>query len=182
MIFTEEHENLVKQGEKWMKGAARSCSLVAALIATVVFAASITVPGDYDGNGQPIFFRQLAFTIFCIADALSLFSSIAAIIMCLSILTARYAEDDFHKSLPQRLILGLLMLFLSITSLMIAFGATVYLVFIDKKAYWVLGLVGSSACLPVFLFGTSQYPLLRDLIVSTYGSGIFRKQSESILH
>ncbi|XP_044495710.1 uncharacterized protein LOC123218353 isoform X3 [Mangifera indica] len=182
MIFTEEHENLVKQGEKWMKGAARSCSLVAALIATVVFAASITVPGDYDGNGQPKFFRQIAFTIFCIADALSLFSSIAAIIMCLSILTARYAEDDFHKSLPRRLILGLLMLFLSITSLMIAFGATVYLVFIDKKAYWVLGLVGASACLPVYLFGTSQYPLLRDLIVSTYGSGIFRKQSESILH
>ncbi|KAJ0081882.1 hypothetical protein Patl1_12171 [Pistacia atlantica] len=51
MVFTEEHEKLVKEGEKWMKGAASSCTVVAALIATVVFAAAITVPGGNDDDG-----------------------------------------------------------------------------------------------------------------------------------
>lgn len=38
MVFTEEHKELVK-------GETNSCSVVAALIATVAFAAAITVPG-----------------------------------------------------------------------------------------------------------------------------------------
>nr|GEW91086.1 ankyrin repeat-containing protein [Tanacetum cinerariifolium] len=45
MVFTREHESLVKDGEKWMKATAESCSITAALIVTIVFAAAITVPG-----------------------------------------------------------------------------------------------------------------------------------------
>ncbi|GKB66389.1 ankyrin repeat-containing protein [Tanacetum coccineum] len=43
MVFTREHANLVKEGEKWMKATAESCSITAALIVTIVFAAAITV-------------------------------------------------------------------------------------------------------------------------------------------
>lgn len=53
MIFTEEHGSLKIQGEKWMKDTANSCSIAAALIATVVFAAAITVPGDNAESGYP---------------------------------------------------------------------------------------------------------------------------------
>ncbi|KAJ0016608.1 hypothetical protein Pint_12037 [Pistacia integerrima] len=42
MVCTEEHEKLVKEGEKWTKGSASSCTIAAAPIATVVFAAAIT--------------------------------------------------------------------------------------------------------------------------------------------
>ncbi|KVH87723.1 Ankyrin repeat-containing protein, partial [Cynara cardunculus var. scolymus] len=54
-VFTREHENLVKEGEKWMKTTAESCSISAALITTIVFAAAITVPGGSDQQtGIPI--------------------------------------------------------------------------------------------------------------------------------
>nr|GMD92761.1 ankyrin repeat-containing protein NPR4-like isoform X3 [Ipomoea batatas] len=51
MVFTDEHKELRKEGEKWMKDTATACSVVAALIVTVMFAASITVPG---GNSDGV--------------------------------------------------------------------------------------------------------------------------------
>ncbi|OMO67190.1 hypothetical protein CCACVL1_20718 [Corchorus capsularis] len=177
MVFTEAHKNLVIEGEKWMKDTANSCTVVAALIATVVFAAAITVPGGNGDNGYPIFTVDKTFIIFAVSDALSLFSSTAAILMFLSILTARYAEEDFLYALPKRLIMGLLTLFISITSMMIAFSSTLYLVFGEDKT-WILISVAGSACLLVALFVYLQFPLLLVMINSTYGSGIFGKPSQ----
>ncbi|KAL2453346.1 Ankyrin repeat family protein [Abeliophyllum distichum] len=94
MVFTENHAELIKEGEQWMKDKANSCMFVAALIAAVVFAAAITVPGgNNQDNGLPIFSIQNAFGIFAISDALCLFCSVSSIIMFLSILTSRYAAD-----------------------------------------------------------------------------------------
>ncbi|KAL3623599.1 hypothetical protein CASFOL_032415 [Castilleja foliolosa] len=45
MVFTEQHVQLKADGEKWMKDTSNSCTIAAALITTVVFAAAITVPG-----------------------------------------------------------------------------------------------------------------------------------------
>ncbi|KAL2555626.1 Ankyrin repeat family protein [Forsythia ovata] len=88
---------------------------VAALIAAVVFAAAITVPGgNNQDNGLPIFSIQNAFGIFAISDALCLFCSVSSILMFLSILTSRYAADDFLFALPNRLIIGLATLFFAI--------------------------------------------------------------------
>ncbi|XVF35128.1 hypothetical protein REPUB_Repub18cG0118100 [Reevesia pubescens] len=182
MVFTEEHKELVKEGERWMKDTANSCSVVAALIATVVFAAAITVPGGNNGDsGFPVFTSKKAFVIFAVSDALSLFSSTAAILMFLSILTARYAEDDFLQALPKRLIMGLLTLFTSITTMMIAFSSTLYLVFGNDKT-WILISVAASACLLVTLFVYLQFPLLVDMFCSTFGHGIFGKRSDEPLY
>ncbi|KAJ0018764.1 hypothetical protein Pint_12046 [Pistacia integerrima] len=186
MVFVEEHQGLVKEGEKWMKDAATSCSIVTILIATVVFAAAITVPGgNADNGGFPNFYSFPAFTIFAIADAISLFSSVAAIFMFMSILTARYAETDFLSALPKRLILGLFMLFLSVTAMMVAFGATVYLVNFDYednelRKDWAFYLVMGLSFLPVSVFAYSQFPLLVDLTFSTYGPSIFGKHSTGV--
>lgn len=179
--FSEEHKDLIKDGEKWMKDTANSCTVAAALIATIAFAASITVPGGNDGDsGFPIFSKFAAFPVFAVFDALSLFSSTASMLMFLSILTARYAEGDFLYSLPKRLIIGLVTLFLSITSMMIAFSATLYLVFGRKKA-WTLVIIAALACLPVILFAQLQFPLLLEMIISTYRSRIFGKRSGRLL-
>ncbi|KZV26444.1 ankyrin repeat-containing protein-like [Dorcoceras hygrometricum] len=179
--FSEEHKDLIKEGEKWMKDTANSCTVAAALIATIAFAASITVPGGNNGDsGFPIFSDKLAFPAFAVFDALSLFSSTASMLMFLSILTARYAERDFLYSLPKRLIIGLVTLFLSITSMMIAFSATLYLVFGRTKA-WTLVPIAALACLPVILFVQLQFPLLLEMIISTYRSRIFGKRSGRLL-
>ncbi|KAK1558665.1 hypothetical protein Q3G72_005233 [Acer saccharum] len=44
-VFTETHKDLVKSGGDWLTNTSQSCSVVAALIATVAFATSSTVPG-----------------------------------------------------------------------------------------------------------------------------------------
>ncbi|KAI5674238.1 hypothetical protein M9H77_14602 [Catharanthus roseus] len=179
--FSMEHKDLVKEGEQWMKDTANSCTVAATLIATIAFAAAITVPGGNNGDsGLPIFSKVPAFNVFAVSDALSLFSSTASLLMFLSILTARYAEQDFLFSLPRRLIIGLGTLFLSITTMMIAFSATIYLVFGDRKA-WTIVPIAAFACLPVALFVALQFPLLVDMIRSTYRPGIFGKHSNRIL-
>ncbi|GJU88364.1 ankyrin repeat-containing domain, PGG domain protein [Tanacetum coccineum] len=112
-LFTKEHKHLVVKGEEWMKGTANQCMVVAALIATVVFAAAFTVPGGYNQtNGIPIFKSEATFMVFVVADAISLFSSAASILMFLSILTSVYAERDFLQSLPKKLMFGVVPVFL----------------------------------------------------------------------
>ncbi|KAI3805449.1 hypothetical protein L1987_27842 [Smallanthus sonchifolius] len=168
MVFTKEHENLVKEGEKWIKTVSESCSITAALITTIVFAAAITVPGGSNQEtGIPVFTKQFAFTIFAIADAISLFSSATALLVFLSILTARFAEHDFLIRLPRRLIIGLCTLFISTTSMMVAFSATLFLVFSHQKQ-WVLAPICSLAFLPIAFFFVLQFPLILDLLQSTY--------------
>ncbi|XP_019172760.1 PREDICTED: uncharacterized protein LOC109168172 [Ipomoea nil] len=173
MVFTEEHKELKEAGEKWMKDTATSCTIAAALIVTVVFAAAITVPGGNSGeNGLPIFTNHNAFTIFGISNAASLFTSATSLLVFLCILTSRYAEEDFLYALPKRLIIGLFTLILSIIFMMIAFSATVYLVF-GQNRRGVLIIVALFACLPVTSFVLLQFPLFVALVSSTYGRGIF---------
>ena len=75
-LFTESHKELVKEGEKWMKGTASSCTVVAALIVTIMFAAAITVPGgNKQETGLPTFLNEKVFMVFIISDALSLLSA-----------------------------------------------------------------------------------------------------------
>ncbi|KAJ0771285.1 putative PGG domain, ankyrin repeat-containing domain superfamily [Helianthus annuus] len=180
-IFTESHENLAKEGEQWMKDRANSGILVATLIATIVFASAITVPGGTNGShGKPILNDKAAFIVFAVADALALLMSASSILMFLGILTARYAVQDFLYSLPKRLIISLITLFLSIIFMMMAFTSVLYLVFGEGKT-WVLGLVSSLANLPVIVFAVLQFKPLFDIISSTYGPAIFGKRSDCII-
>ncbi|XP_024040350.1 uncharacterized protein LOC18040904 [Citrus clementina] len=175
-VFTQEHKELVKEGEKWMKETASSCSVVAALIITVVFAAAFTVPGGNDSRGIPNYLHEPSFMVFAISDMLALFSSITSVLMFLGILTSRYAEEDFLVSLPRKLIIGLVTLFFSIASMMVAFGATVHISLYHKwnLVFIPIALVGF---VPVTLFALLQFPLLLDMYSSTYGRGIFIQTS-----
>ena len=42
-LFTKNHNALMKEGEKWMKGTATSCTVVGALIITIIFSIAFTV-------------------------------------------------------------------------------------------------------------------------------------------
>ncbi|XP_059298414.1 ankyrin repeat-containing protein NPR4-like [Lycium ferocissimum] len=159
-----------------MKGTTNSCTIAAVLIAAIAFAAAITVPGGNDGeSGLPIFARNSAFIVFAISNAASLFTSSTSLLVFLSVLTSRYAKEDFLYALPRSLILGLLTLFLSITLMTVSFSATVYIVFRQKKVY-VLVPVIVMACLPIISFVLLQFPLLAALISSNW-RGIFGKKS-----
>ncbi|CAL2239826.1 unnamed protein product [Prunus armeniaca] len=123
-LFTRSHKELVKEGERWMKETATSCTVVGALIITIMFAAAFTVPGGNNGEtGFPIFLHKNLFMAFIVSDAISLFSSTTSVLMFLGILTSRYAEHDFLKSLPTKMIIGLSTLFISIATMMVAFSS-----------------------------------------------------------
>ncbi|XP_075475508.1 uncharacterized protein LOC142506209 isoform X2 [Primulina tabacum] len=180
MLFTEKHQELKTQGEKWMKDTATSCTIAAALIATVVFAAPFTVPGGVN-NGIPVFVNNAWFITFALSDSVSLFSSTTSLLMFLSILTSRYAEQDFLYVLPTRLCIGLLTLFTSIISMMIAFSSAIYITLRHESKLFLIPLA-VLAFFPVASFVFSQFPLLIAAMYSTYGPGIFREKSPRKLY
>ncbi|KAM0954927.1 hypothetical protein TB2_023026 [Malus domestica] len=174
-LFTKTHKKLHEEGQKWMKETASSYTVVSALIITIMFAAAFTVPGgNNQETGFPIFLNQKLFMVFIVSDAISLFSSATSMLMFLGILTSRYAEDDFLKSLPTKMIIGLSTLFISIATMMVAFSSTLFIMLWDKP--WITYPIIFLAGVPVILFVWMQIPLLVDIVVSTYGGGIFDRK------
>ncbi|KAJ4841291.1 hypothetical protein Tsubulata_028552, partial [Turnera subulata] len=171
--FTKAHKQLRDEGEQWMKQTANSSTVVSALIITIMFTAAFTVPGgNVQETGLPILRRSKTFLIFIISDAISLFSSSTSVLMFLGILTSRYAEDDFLKSLPTKLVIGLSTLFLSIVAMMIAFCATLIIMLHGRLS--VIIPVVLLAGVPICLFARLQFPLLVEIFMSTY-FGIFSR-------
>ncbi|CAN6561247.1 unnamed protein product [Malus baccata var. baccata] len=167
-IFTETHTTIVKAGGEWLTNTSESCSVVAALIATVAFATSTTVPGGIkEESGAPILENQPAFDIFAIASLVALCFSVTAMVMFLAILTSRYQEKDFGKDLPRKLLVGLTSLFVSIASMLVSFCAGHFFVLKDKLKYAAFP-VYAITCLPVTLFAMAQFPLYVDLIWATF--------------
>ncbi|KAJ6428779.1 hypothetical protein OIU84_020444 [Salix udensis] len=174
-LFTHDHKDLLVKGEQWMKEAATSCTVVGALIITIMFTVAFTVPGgNVQETGYPVFKDERSFTIFIVADAISLFSSSTSVLMFLGILTSRYAEEDFLKSLPTKLIFGLSMLFLSIATMMVTYCAAL-IIMLNGRMEIVIPVV-LVASIPVTFFMLLQFPLLVEIFVSTYGPGIFNKK------
>lgn len=177
-LFTKNHRELAKEGENSMKETATSCTVVGALVITMMFAAAFTVPGGNNGDiGTPIFVDKKAFKIFMVTDAISLFSSTTSVMIFLGILTSRYAEDDFLKSLPRKMILGLLTLFLSIASMMIAFSSALFLML--PRQSWIAIPATVLSGLPIASFVWMQFPFLVEIFISTYGAGPFDRNVDS---
>ncbi|KAJ4831913.1 hypothetical protein Tsubulata_048201 [Turnera subulata] len=163
-IFTNTHQELVKSGGEWLTNTSESCSVVAALIATVAFATSATVPGGVnEENGAPTLEGQPAFNVFAISSLVALCFSVTAVVMFLSILTSRYQEKDFGRDLPRKLLLGLSSLFVSIAAILVSFCAGHFFVLKDKLRIAALPIYAVT-CLPVTLFAIMQFPLYFDLV------------------
>ncbi|XP_071914791.1 uncharacterized protein [Coffea arabica] len=181
-LFTEEHKVLAKEGERWMKNTAGSSMIVGTLIAAVMFTTAFTVPGGNDSKtGLPVMLetQSKAFLIFMASNALSLFTSSTSILMFLGILTARYAEGDFLKSLPTKLIFGITCLFVSIVTMMASFGTALYLMLITQVA-WISYPIMVFSVIPIALYSLLQFPLLVEMISRTYGHGIFEKPKKKL--
>ncbi|XP_058086692.1 ankyrin repeat-containing protein ITN1-like [Magnolia sinica] len=164
--FTETHKKLIKQGGNWLTNTSQSCSVVAALIATVAFATATALPGGVNQeNGSPTLEGKPAFEVFAISSLIALCLSVTSLIMFLAILTSRYQERDFARDLPVKLIIGLTSLFISIASMLVSFCAGHFFVLKDKLKYASYPLYGLT-CLPVTFFALAQFPLYIDLLRS----------------
>ncbi|KAG6677562.1 hypothetical protein I3842_14G033800 [Carya illinoinensis] len=166
-LFTKNHKNMMKEGEKWMKDTSKSCMVVGALIVTIMFQVAFTIPC---GNNQDTGLCR----VFMISDTLSLFSSSTSVLMFLGILTSRYTEDDFLEYLPRQMIIGLSTLFCSIATMMITF-ASALLIILQEQSRMPIPLI-CLAGVPVILFLWIRFPILKDMIISTYGPSIFNRK------
>ncbi|KAI3965210.1 hypothetical protein MKW92_042948 [Papaver armeniacum] len=164
-LFTEEHKDLMQKAEESAKKTAESSMLVASLVATVAFAAAITVPGgnisdsDKKNNGTPIFLLEKSFLVFVVADAVAFFSSITSAMMFITVLTSRYTETQFLKSLPQKIILNLLTLYISISTMMITFAAALVII-LGHQYTGTPVIISLLASLTVTFFGYLVFPSL----------------------
>ncbi|GLT52330.1 hypothetical protein SLA2020_256780 [Shorea laevis] len=162
-IFTTTHKELIKEGSEWLTKTCESCSVVAALIATVAFATSATVPGGVrQEDGKPTLEREPAFNVFAMSSLVALCSSLTALVFFLSILTSRFQERDFAKDLPTKLLIGLASLFTSITSVLVSFCSGHFFELRDEVRYATYPIYGAT-CLPVTFFALAQLPLYFDL-------------------
>ncbi|WJX23955.1 hypothetical protein P8452_13124 [Trifolium repens] len=167
-LFTKEHEELLKKGESWMKQTANSCMVVSTLIATGVFSAAFSLPGGNNDNTEsPNYLKKPSFLVFALSDSMALISSSTSILIFLSILISRYAEQDFLKSLPLKLISGLVALFVSIISMMVAFSSAFYITYYHGLK-WVPNFISALAFLPIPLFIYLQFSLWSDIVYSAY--------------
>ncbi|WRX17979.1 PGG domain - like 10 [Theobroma cacao] len=178
--FDQSHAKLVKEGEKWMKDIAQSSSVVGTLIITIMFAALFTIPGGPNQEtGVPILFKEKTFRVFVISDAISLSASTTSMLIFVGILTSRYTAHDFLISLPNKLIIRLSSLFISIAAMMVAFSSTVFIMIKGQLEIIIpiVVLVG----FPIGLFVWLQFPLLAKIFISTYEPGIFDRKMKKWL-
>ena len=159
-VLEMEHLEMHKEAKCWIKETAQSCSTVAVLVATVVFAAAYTIPGGSE-NGTPVFFGSRVFLFFTVTDVVALVSSLASVVMFLSILTSPFELWDFYKSLPRKLSLGFALLFFSLVCTMLAFSATILLTIRLENKKWTSILFYGAGFLPVAISAWMQFPLYK---------------------
>ncbi|CAI9771172.1 unnamed protein product [Fraxinus pennsylvanica] len=166
-IFIQTHRKLVKEGTNWLIKTSESCSVIAALIATVAFATSATVPGGLkEDTGHPVLENKTAFDVFSVTSLVALTLSVTALVFFLSINTSRWQERDFKLTLPRKLLLGLSSLFASIVAMLISFCAGHTFILREKLRYAAVPIYGV-AFIPVAFFALVQLQLCYDLLWST---------------
>ncbi|KAE8728848.1 putative Ankyrin repeat family protein [Hibiscus syriacus] len=160
-LFNEMHEEQLKSAQEWVKNTSQSCSTVAVLVATVVFAAAFAPPGGFhQDKGDPILLdrKKPLYSFFTVMDVAGLASSLTSVVIFLSILTSSLEFKDFKSKIPRNLSLGFTFLFFSVTSTMLTFTATILLLLHFKKK-WTASLTYAAAFLPICIFALFQFPL-----------------------
>ena len=156
VLFTEQHNEMRRKGEKWMRNTAASYSVVATLIVTMVFSAGAKILTGNDKEPHKSYFA------FAILDSASLVYSTASILVFLSIMTSRYAEGDFLESLPNKLLTGLILLVVAIATMLMAFFTIFYMNFGSHLYFVWIVLFGLPGLLMIVIF------LLRDSLFLIY--------------
>ncbi|KAK9683565.1 hypothetical protein RND81_10G150200 [Saponaria officinalis] len=162
-LMEVNNEELRSNAKDWLKRTAEHCTAIIILIATVAFAAAYTVPGGPNQQtGFPILIGKPFFLAFTMTDVLSLTFALTAAVIFLSLLTSSYKLQSFSRSLPQKVLLGLTLLFLSVTMMMVSFAATIILM-TSRKKEWTKIAVYTAAFFPVCIFVVSYIPLYVEL-------------------
>ena len=164
-IFEETHKELIQESGNWLKETSQSCSAVAAVVASVSFATTNSIPGGTDDKGRPNLEGKPEFHVFAVASLVGLCFSVTALITFLTIPSSPKLSKDFRKSLPFKVFLGLSSLFLSIAAMLISFCSGHYFL-LSHKHKMVLYPIYAATVLPVIFYAVAQFPLYFDLVTA----------------
>ncbi|QCE01551.1 hypothetical protein DEO72_LG7g2849 [Vigna unguiculata] len=161
-VFYDEHKQLSEEIKGAAKVTAKSGMLVATLVATVAFAAVLTVPGgDKNKNSD-------WFIVFILTNTVALFTSSASILSFLSNFTSsRFSESEF-VTLHPGLIFGPPLLIISVGAMVLAFTAASFLIF-DIKTKWVSYVVALMWVFPLFFYLLFQFSIFDFILLRRYG-------------
>ncbi|KAF4384090.1 hypothetical protein G4B88_030986 [Cannabis sativa] len=167
-LFTKSHTNLAKEAEKWMKENAEISLIVATIIVTVIAQEAFNIYGN--NNQVPL--------ILLLSNSIAMSSSITSIILFLTILISRFTETELFKPLPCSFIGGIISLFISVTFMMVSFCVTS---FTSSRPNSLPYITIALQLFPITLFGYLVFPVLRDLVHSTFFSKYDFKQNKRVL-
>ncbi|KAL9444410.1 hypothetical protein AB3S75_017574 [Citrus x aurantiifolia] len=163
-LFNITHEDQLGKAQEWIKETSQACSVLAILIATVIFTAAFTIPGGNNDKGFPHFLKSPLFYVFTVMDVASLALSLSSVVMFLSILTSPRESSDFRRELPRKLLVGFTLLFFSVLTSMITFSASLLLINrMEKK--WTAALY-AAAIFPVIVLALMEFPYCANFLVS----------------
>ncbi|XP_078150788.1 protein ACCELERATED CELL DEATH 6-like isoform X2 [Carex rostrata] len=133
-------------------------SLVAALLATITFAAAFTLPGglssDSSDAGQPLFARKAAFQVFLISDTIAMCSSLAVAFLCI---LATWEDLDFllnYRKTTRAL------MWCAYGATAIAFGTSLFTVISPKNKWLAILILVLCTILPLLSKIIGEWPLL----------------------
>lgn len=172
-LFIETHEEPTREWAKWLNNAAQSCSVVAALIISVVFVSITTVPGGLvQDQGPPVYRGKLAFDVYSVSSLLALSSSSISLIMFLGILTSPYQDSDFENELARKWIYGLASLFISIEAMFLSFFTGDQFVLDSKIRFIAYPIFVLTSCVALvgFPFYSEVWQIITDLPIRNYPS------------
>ena len=166
-VFRKSHQDLVKEGGKWLINTCNSCSVVATVVTTVAFATTATPPGGMkEGSTRPNLEHHPGFIVFAISSLIALSFSLTSVVSFLAIITPRHRPEDFEKQLPKKFLYALTFLFISLAAMLVCFCAGHFFLMrddLEHNAFLVYGI----ACLPVAYFAMKQFPFFIDLVLFT---------------
>nr|XP_043634216.1 uncharacterized protein LOC122605357 [Erigeron canadensis] len=180
-LFTKEHEDLLSQSVEWVKGTANQCIVVAALVATIAFAAAITVPGGNQDDGTPIFYQDTAYTIFILLDAASLFTSSTSTILFITLLTSQFGQPDFLFHVPTKFTLFLYTLFASIQLMILSFGVSFFVIY-QKEMTWIPIIICVIAVLVYLYLSLQCNNMFLHIFRLMYGYRYLFKPKKAVLY
>ncbi|XP_010933493.1 uncharacterized protein [Elaeis guineensis] len=144
-LFTKNHEPMVSESGNQLKGLAGTCS---GLLAAVVFATSFSIP---ETCNKEEFRKMTACKIFPHAYEIGLSCATTSLVLFISLLTARYKEQEFRRSLPTMYFLAMMTFFMALVALLVAFFCNIYLSIYGGKGRLVI-LAGELIGVPVICF------------------------------
>ncbi|KAL6312754.1 hypothetical protein AAG906_020645 [Vitis piasezkii] len=192
-IFQAEHRELEDESKQWLNSTSNSCSFIAALIATVAFASTASVPGGLQWlnstSNSCSFIAALIATvafassagvkqdtgsIFAIAPLVALFCSVISLLIFCAIFISKDEDKDFTTNLPRKFLFGLTSLFISIAAMLTCFCSENFLMLKGQLKYAAILLYALTGVVMAY-FVLKHFPLFIGLLKAT-----FRKVPERI--